>query len=128
MAEEKKRKPRRVNLELPQELDPTYANFAVISHTPNEVVIDFAQLLPGMPKGRVKARVVLTPTSAKMVQQALRQNLEKFEGRFGKIPGPDRQSNTFDSGSGSLGGMQWSVGSEDDDEPEENSAPPESGE
>ncbi len=51
-------KPRSINIELPADLDPTYANFAVISHTPSEVIFDLAQLLPNQPKVRVRTRVV----------------------------------------------------------------------
>ena len=48
--------PRQLNVELPNDLTATYANFAIISHSPHEVVVDFAQMLPGMPKAKVQAR------------------------------------------------------------------------
>ena len=40
-----------VNIELPAELEAVYANFALITHSPSEVIVDFARLLPGQPKG-----------------------------------------------------------------------------
>lgn len=103
--------PKQINVELPQDLNATYANFAIISHSPHEMIIDFAQLLPAMPKARVQARILLTPANAKMLYQALGENIAKYEGRFGTIalqpPGhPDARG-------GRLGGMQWTVGSED---------------
>lgn len=33
----------------------TYANLAIISHSPTEFVLDFAAVLPGLPKAKVKA-------------------------------------------------------------------------
>lgn len=109
-------KPKRVNVEFPSELNATYANFAVISHSPNEVIIDFAQLLPGMPKARVQARVLLTPINAKMLHQALGKNLAKFERRFGSIAQGGQPGGAFDPKTGTLGGLQWSLGDGDDDD------------
>lgn len=104
--------PRQLNVELPNDLTATYANFAIISHSPHEVVVDFAQMLPGMPKAKVQARVLLTPANAKMLWQALGQNIAKYERRFGKIGA--QQAGGFDPKSGILGGMQWTVGGGDE--------------
>ncbi len=114
---------RQLNVELPNDLTATYANFAIISHSPHEVVIDFAQMLPGMPKAKVQARVLLTPANAKMLLQALGQNLAKYERRFGKIGA--QQAGSFDPKSGILGGMQWTVrGDQPGDEPEPDAGAP----
>lgn len=116
--------PRQLNVELPNDLTATYANFAIISHSPHEVVVDFAQMLPGMPKAKVQARVLLTPANAKMLWQALGQNIAKYERRFGKIGA--QQSGGFDPKSGILGGMQWTVGGDEPgDEPEPDADSPE---
>jgi hypothetical protein len=82
---------RKLEIELPPDLEATYANFAVISHSPSEVIIDFARLLPNMPKAKVYARIVTTPLHAKLLLQALQQNLERYEAQFGEI-------RLFDSG------------------------------
>ncbi|MCB0003882.1 MAG: DUF3467 domain-containing protein [Anaerolineales bacterium] len=116
--------PRQLNVELPNDLTATYANFAIISHSPHEVVVDFAQMLPGMPKAKVQTRVLLTPANAKMLWQALGQNIAKYERRFGKIGA--QQAGGFDPKSGILGGMQWTVGGDDPgDEPEPDTDAPE---
>jgi hypothetical protein len=104
--------PKQINVELPKDLNATYANFAIISHSPHELIIDFAQILPAMPKARVQARVLLTPINAKMLHQALGDNLAKYEKRFGVIGG--QQMGNFDPHTGKLGGLQWTVGSEDE--------------
>ena len=83
-----KPKQRSLNVELPADLEPIYANFAMISHTPSEVIIDLAQMLPNQPKVRVRGRVVMTPLNAKLTLRALQENLSKYEASFGEIPVP----------------------------------------
>lgn len=116
MADPKQPPPQRINIELPNDLNATYANFAIISHSPNELIIDFAQILPGMPKARVQARVLLTPLNAKMLLQALSQNLAKYERTFGPIMAGNRPMGSFDPKTGTLGGMQWTVGGDAEDD------------
>ena len=53
-------KPKSLNVELPAGLEPIYSNFALISHSPSEIILDLAQMLPNQPQVRVKARVVVT--------------------------------------------------------------------
>jgi len=77
--------PRQLNVELPADLEAIYANFAIINHSPSEVIIDFARLLPNVPKIKIYARILMTPTSAKALHKALGDNLAKYEKRFGEI-------------------------------------------
>ncbi len=67
-----------------------YVNLAIIVHSPTEFVIDFIQVMPGMPKGKVRTRVILAPTHAKRVLAALQDNIRKYEETHGPIhePGP----------------------------------------
>jgi Protein of unknown function (DUF3467) len=81
--------PQQINIELPADLEAVYSNFAIINHSPSEIVVDFARLLPNMPKARVYARVIMTPLNAKLLLAALQDNLSKFEERFGEIRMPD---------------------------------------
>jgi hypothetical protein len=81
-------KPRSLNVELPSDLEPVYANFSMISHTPSEVIVDLAQMLPNQPQVRVRARVVMTPLNAKLTLRALQENLAKYEASFGEIVVP----------------------------------------
>ena len=85
-------KPKQVSIEIPKELSAVYANVAFISHTPAEMVIDFAQVLPRMPKGTVMSRVIMSPVHAKMLQRALGQNIDKYEQQFGEIRLPTQSS------------------------------------
>ena len=81
----------RVNIELPQDLEAIYANFALITHSPSEIVVDFAKLLPNMPKAKVYARIIMTPMNAKLLHRALGDNLGKFEEKFGEIKTPEHK-------------------------------------
>ena len=62
--------PTQINIELPVDLEATYSNFAIINHSPSEIVIDFARLLPNVPKAKVHARIVMTPLNAKLLLRA----------------------------------------------------------
>ena len=42
-----------------------YSNFAIISHTSSEFIVDLASMLPGVPKATVRSRVILSPEHAK---------------------------------------------------------------
>jgi hypothetical protein len=79
---------KRISIDIPKELEAVYANVAFISHTPAEVVLDFAQVLPRSNRGKVKSRVIMSPMHAKMLQQALAQNIATFERQFGEIRMP----------------------------------------
>jgi hypothetical protein len=75
-----------IDIELTEDVaDGIYSNLAIISHSNSEFVIDFIRLLPGVPKAKVKSRIVLSPQHAKRLQQALTDNIRKFEASFGEI-------------------------------------------
>ena len=78
-------KPAGPTLELPEGLQITYANLARISHSPADIVIDFAHLLPGESKAAIGARVVMTPLSTKLLLRAITENLARYEAAFGEI-------------------------------------------
>ena len=70
-----------------------YSNLAFLHLSPSEFILDFARLLPGVPKAKVHARVVLTPAGAKALLRSLGDNVERFEKTHGEIrlPGPHEQ-------------------------------------
>src|SRR5512142_1977019 len=72
-------------LEIPPGLETVYANLARISHSPADIVIDFAHLLPAETNAVVKARVLMSPLSAKLLLRALTENLARYEAAFGEI-------------------------------------------
>jgi hypothetical protein len=96
MTEEKKPGRPSVLLEASAELQAIYANLARISHSPADIVMDFAHLLPGEKKTRIAARIVMSPLSAKLLHRALGENLARYEAAFGEIPMPPRNSSLAD--------------------------------
>ena len=62
-----------------------YVNLAIVTHSPAEFVFDFTQIMPGMPKARVRSRVIMAPLHAKAFAAALVENIGKYESRFGEI-------------------------------------------
>jgi hypothetical protein len=89
-----------INIELGEkEAEGIYSNLAIISHSPAEFIIDFTRILPGIPKGKVHARIIMTPQHAKMFLNAMRENIGKFEQQYGQIT-LDRGDNIFPGFSG----------------------------
>jgi hypothetical protein len=78
--------PPQINMEIGErEAEGIYSNFVVISHSLSEFVLDFARVLPGTPKSKVFARIVMTPPNVRALLQALETNIRKYEEQFGKI-------------------------------------------
>ena len=83
-----------VNIELSEEVaEGEYVNLAMIAHSNSEFVIDFIRLMPGVPKAKVKARVVITPEHAKRLLHALNDNINKYEAVHGPIKQTDGAPN-----------------------------------
>jgi len=76
----------KLNIELSDEVaEGTYANLAIIQHSRSEFILDFIKILPGLPKAKVKSRIILTPQHAKKLLKALQENVRKFETMHGNI-------------------------------------------
>ena len=84
--------PTPINIEIPNDLKAHYANFALIMHTPSEVILNFTSILPGMTKAQIENRIVMTPLHAKMMLNALIDNLQKYEAQYGEIKLPPGDS------------------------------------
>ena len=83
-------------IDLPQEVaQGEYANFAIITHSSSDFVLDFARILPGVPKAQVRSRVILAPEHAKRLLQALQENIVRYEQECGKIQIPNQGPRTI---------------------------------
>lgn len=83
-------------IELPQEAaQGEYANFAIITHSSSDFILDFARVLPGLPKAQVRSRVILAPEHAKRLLMALQENIMRYEREFGQIKIPNKESRTI---------------------------------
>ncbi len=75
-----------LNIELSEEVaEGIYSNLAIITHSHSEFALDFIRVMPGVPKAKVKARIILTPQHAKRLMKALMDNIGKFEDVHGNI-------------------------------------------
>ncbi|MBQ9672246.1 MAG: DUF3467 domain-containing protein [Prevotella sp.] len=82
-----------------------YANLAVITHSSSDFILDFARMLPGLPKANVKSRIIMAPEHAKRLLGALQENIMRYERQFGTIKIPEAQQGPrtiapFSTGSG----------------------------
>lgn len=75
-----------LDIQLDQDVaEGTYSNLAIINHSISEFIVDFINIMPGVPKAKVKSRIILTPQHAKRLTQALADNIRKFEETHGEI-------------------------------------------
>ena len=97
---------KQLSLELkPEVAKGSYSNLAIITHSHSEFIIDFATILPGLPKPEISNRIIMTPEHARRLLNALADNINKFEDKFGKISLGGEPKGTFNlSDFGSLGG------------------------
>ncbi len=84
--EKEAKKQHQIKIELDDNIGQgEYANFAVVTHSPAEFVMDYIRVLPGMTKSKVKARIIMAPMHAKTLMMALQDNIKKYESKFGEI-------------------------------------------
>ncbi len=82
-----------LNIEVSGEVaEGTYSNLVMITHSAEEFIFDFIRVMPGVPKARVKSRIIVSPSHAKRLLNALKDNVDKYEHAFGPIG--ERQSDS----------------------------------
>ncbi len=81
-----KQKKGQINIELDENVaQGIYSNLAIINHSQSEFILDFVSIMPGVPKSKVKSRIILTPQHAKRLLKALNDNIQRFEKAHGKV-------------------------------------------
>jgi hypothetical protein len=79
-------KQQQINIQLDEKIaEGIYSNLALISHSPAEFFIDFARMVPGAPKATVQSRIIMTPSHMKFLQNAIKENIERYEKQFGEV-------------------------------------------
>jgi hypothetical protein len=77
---------KQLSIELSEEVaEGVYSNLAIISHSNSEFIMDFVNIMPGIPKAKVKSRVIMTPQNTKRLIYALNENIKKFEQIHGSV-------------------------------------------
>ena len=75
-----------LSIELSEEsAEGIYSNLVMIAHSPEEFILDFIRVMPGVPKARVKSRIIVTPQHAKRLLAAIKDNISRYEAQFGPI-------------------------------------------
>ena len=92
MNTENPERTRTLRVEIPADLETIYANIARISHSPAEIVLDFARMLPGQKDLKILNRIIMSPIGAKLFYRALGENLARYEASFGEIQLPVNSS------------------------------------
>ena len=69
----------------PSEAEGIYANLVLLAHSSSEFILDFARILPGVPRAKVYSRIIMTPQNARSLLRALQARIESYESQFGKI-------------------------------------------
>ena len=86
MNQNKNNPENQIEIELSEDIaQGIYSNLAIISHSSSEFVLDFIRVVPGVPKAKVKSRIILTPDHAKRLIVALQENIDKFENMNGPV-------------------------------------------
>lgn len=75
-----------LNIEIPDDqVEGTYSNLVMIAHSPEEFILDFIRVMPGLPQARVKSRIIITPAHAKRLLHAIKDNISRYERSYGEI-------------------------------------------
>jgi len=82
----------------PQEAEGIYSNFVLLAHSPSEFFLDFARVLPGVPRAKVYSRIIMTPQTARALLRALEAKVDAYETQFGKIRVEGESPSTRDIG------------------------------
>lgn len=99
MADQQLPTEQQLNIELSEEMaDGAYANLAIVTHSFAEFVIDFVNVMPNVPKAKVKSRIIMTPQHAKRVMRALIDNIKRFEAQYGNIKDQETPAMPFNFG------------------------------
>jgi hypothetical protein len=80
-----------INIELDEKTaEGIYSNLAIINHSQSEFILDFITIMPGIPKAKVKSRIILTPQHTKRLLAALKENIHRYESVHGEIKESDQ--------------------------------------
>jgi len=96
--------PQQLQIELGEkEAEGIYSNLAIITHSPAEFILDFTRVTPGVPRARVLSRIIMTPQHMKLLMNAMRENMERYENQFGEVRVDGQAEHPFGFRTGSGG-------------------------
>ncbi|UBV43245.1 DUF3467 domain-containing protein [Deinococcus taeanensis] len=76
-----------LNIRVPNDIRPLYANFAVLDTTRDEVIIAFCCAEGGVerPEAQLVQKIVMTPANLKNLHASIGELLEKHQMRHGPL-------------------------------------------
>jgi hypothetical protein len=75
-----------INIQVDEETaEGTYSNLVMIAHSPEEFILDFIRVVPGVQQAKVKSRIIISPQHARRLLNALEENIERYEDAHGQI-------------------------------------------
>ena len=87
---------RQISLQLDEETsEGVYSNLVLIAHNRSEVILDFARMMPGKPRAKVHARVIMNPKNARLLERSLTGALGEYEKKYGRIEVGEEQDETM---------------------------------
>ncbi|KXA96375.1 hypothetical protein AKJ37_05415 [candidate division MSBL1 archaeon SCGC-AAA259I09] len=78
-----------LNIQISEDLEPTYSNMVQIAHSDDEFSLRFIQRVHGTGMAKAKSIVSISPKHAKRLCNALEENIKKYENKFGEIDLPE---------------------------------------
>lgn len=94
--DQNEQQPQQLQIELGEkEAEGIYSNLAIITHSPAEFIIDYTRVTPGVPRARVLSRIIMTPQHMKLLLNAMRENIDRYEEQYGEIRVEGQSSNPF---------------------------------
>jgi hypothetical protein len=75
-----------------------YSNIVRIGHSPYEFMIDFGQFQPEGKRAFMDIRIITSPPHAKAILKALKDNIARYEERYGKIGSANEEEEDIDTG------------------------------
>ena len=87
-----KKNPQQIKIEIDEKTGQgDYVNFAVVTHSLAEFILDFIKVIPGILKADVKSRVIMSPMHTKNLLLLLNAKIKEYEKQFGKIQPPKQK-------------------------------------
>lgn len=94
--DQKEQQSQQLQIELGEkEAEGIYSNLAIITHSPAEFIIDYTRVTPGVPRARVLSRIIMTPQHMKLLLNAMRENIDRYEEQYGEIRVDGQTTNQF---------------------------------
>jgi len=96
--------PSQLNIDITDDVaEGDYSNLVMVAHSPEEFILDFIRVMPGVSRARVRSRVIVSPGHARRLLRALNENIERYERAYGEIEDRNPPDHPVQYGGGQVG-------------------------